>query len=239
VTWYDRAELYDTVFSWDPAAEREFVLGASARWGIAEPRRTLEPFCGPGRMLRAMPGRVVGFDCNRAMLRRAARRGSAVFRADAARFGVREGSFDLAFSLIDSFRHLKTEEEARGHLRCVARALRPGGVYVLGFDVTGDAPGGAWTDEWDTDGWHVCVRVLGDADPSTRLETMHVRIEGHGEAVEDFDTLRTYTRRQVEDLIDGEGSFELAAAFTGRGYRVDEPVELSEVEVSAQVVLRR
>jgi hypothetical protein len=68
---------------------------------------------------------------------------------------------------------------------------------------------------------------------------MHVRIEGHGEVVEDFDTLRTYTRRQVEDLIDGEGSFELAAAFAGRSYRVDEPVELAEVDVSAQVVLRR
>ena len=36
-------------------------------------------------------------------------------------------------ALSTTFRHLLTEQAARGHLRCVAGSLRPGGIYVLGF----------------------------------------------------------------------------------------------------------
>ena len=71
--WYARAEDYDLWFSWDPGPEREFVLGASERWGIASPDRIFEPMCGPGRLLRAMPGRAVGLDLQPAMARVAAR----------------------------------------------------------------------------------------------------------------------------------------------------------------------
>ena len=52
--FYDRVDLYDALFGWDPAAERDFVLGAGKRWGVGSARRILEPFCGQGRLLRAM-----------------------------------------------------------------------------------------------------------------------------------------------------------------------------------------
>jgi hypothetical protein len=42
-------------------------------------------------------------------------------------------SVDLAHCLINTFRHLLTEEAARRHLECVAKSLRPGGIYLLGF----------------------------------------------------------------------------------------------------------
>ena len=58
MNWYDEALYYDVLCGWDPGTEREFVLGASERWGIAQPRRILEPFCGTGRLLRCiMAGR--------------------------------------------------------------------------------------------------------------------------------------------------------------------------------------
>jgi len=240
VNWYDEAEAYDILFGWDPAQERAFIFGATERWGIPRPRRILEPFCGSGRMLRAMDGRAIGCDRNPHMLRLAAAR-APVFRADAARFAVRRGSFDLAYCLIDSFRHLLTEEEAFGHLRCVGRALRPGAVYILGFDVTGDIPGGAYMQEWTErrDGVEVAgrIRTLGDADPATRIETLHARVETGGRVIESFQPLRTYTRRQAEDLIDGEGSFEIAAVFDLR-YDLGRPVELGEINGSAVLVLR-
>lgn len=242
--WYDHAEIYDLAFSWDPAAERAFVLGASERWGIAAPRRILEPFCGPGRLLRHMPGRAVGFDKNPHMVRHAAR-DCTVFRADAARFAVAPRSFDLAYCLIDSFRHLPTERAARDHLGAVARALRPGAVYVLGFDVAADAPADVSAEEWteargDTT---VACRVagLGDADPDSRVETMHARFEvahgdGRRQVVEGFSAVRTYTRREVEDLVDDEGSFEIAACFD-RHYDLARPLELSETTGSVVLVL--
>lgn len=244
MSWYDRAEPYDILFGWDPRAEVEFILGASARWGIASPRRVLEPFCGSGRLLRPLPGSF-GFDINASMVRWAARQ-SRVFRADAACFAVRPGSFDLAHCLIDSFRHLLTEEEARGHLRAVARALCPGAVYVLGFEVTGDMERDASVEEWaaERDGVRVegYVTGLGDADPDTRIETGHFRMDVHRggrcERIESFLPLRVYSRRQIEDLIDGEGSFELAAVFD-RSYDLARPVELDEVAGSAILVLKR
>ena len=239
--WYARAEDYDLWFSWDPRAERDFVLGASERWGIVKPRRIFEPMCGPGRLLRAMPGWTVGLDLQPAMARIAGRTHPAVV-GDASHLPFRAGSFDLAFNLIDSFRHLRSEDAAARHLRGVARALRPGGVYVLGLEINGDIPGDVARDEWECvrDGEAVrgFVEGLGDADPKSRQETMRVVYERAGAEREFFHTMRTYTRRQFEDLIDDEGSFEIAA-IADRGLDLDRPLELSEIAGSAVVVLRK
>jgi len=242
VNWYDRADEYDILFGWDPARECDFVLGASARWGIPEPRRILEPFCGSARLIGAMPGFAVGLDLNPHMLR-IARHRARVVRADAARFAFAEGSFDLAFCLIDSFRHLHTEDEAHSHLACMGRALRPGAVYVLGLEVTGDVAGGDHTEEtWsmERDGVRIDAKVQGlaDADPHTRIETVHIVTDVGGERREFFNAMRVYGREDLQDLIDEEGSFEIAAAFD-RGYDLENPVELDEIAGSAILVLRR
>ena len=71
-----------------------------------------------------------------------------------------------------------------------------------------------------------------------RSETMRVAYEVNGEPKEFFHTVRTYTRRQLEDLIDDEASFEIAAV-TSRHYDLDHPIELSEVAGSAVLVLRK
>ena len=38
---------------------------------------------------------------------------------------------DAAYSMVNSFRYLLTEEDARAHLQCVAHSLRPGGLYLI------------------------------------------------------------------------------------------------------------
>jgi len=242
VEWYDRAEIYDILCGWDPAQERDFVLGASERYGVGAPRRILEPFCGSGRLLRVMPGFAVGLDRNPHMVRYARGRGSRVFRADAASFAVRPGSFDLAYCLIDSFRHLESEEAARAHLRGVARALAPGGVYVLGFDVTGDLLCDVSRDGWACERGGVRVegevRCLGDR--AGRIETMRVRIEirreGRSERIDDFQPLRVYSWADVRSLLDAVGSFDVAGVF-GREYDLRRPLSRPEAG-SAVLVLR-
>ena len=239
--WYDRAEIYDILCGWDPAQERDFVLGASERYGVGAPRRILEPFCGSGRLLRVMPGFAVGLDRNPHMVRYARERGARVFLADAARFAVREGSFDLAFCLIDSFRHLQSEDAACAHLRGVARALAPGGVYVLGFDVTGDVSCDVSGDEWACErrGVRVAadVRCLGDR--AGRIETMRVRIEirrdGRSEHIDDFQPMRVYSWADVRSLL-GAGPFEVAGVF-GRDYDLRRP--LSDPESGSAVLVLR
>jgi SAM-dependent methyltransferase len=243
VDWYDLAEAYDILCGWDPGPERDFVLGASARYGIATPRRILEPFCGTGRLLRAMPGLATGFDRNPHMVRYARRRGARVFRADAGAFGVREGAFDLAYCLIDSFRHLLTEEAARAHLAGVARALGPGGLYVLGFDVTGDLPRDVSRDAWghERDGTRVDgeVRCLGDraAGVETMEVTLDIRRGGLRERCQSFQPMRVYARRDVERLA-AAGGFRISAVFD-RGYDLGRPVSLDAVAGSAVLVLAR
>ena len=58
------------------------------------------------------------------------------------------------------------------------------------------------------------------------------------EVLETLAPMRTYTASQVEDLVDDEASFEIAAVFD-RGYDLDRPVEISEVEGSIVLVLVR
>jgi len=246
--WYDRAEVYDIAFDIDPARERAFLLEASERYGIARPRRILEPFCGSGRLLRALreTALTIGFDVNEHMVRYAAASGARVFRADAARFAVRRGSMDLAFSLIDSFRHLATEEAARSHLCAVAGALRPNGIYVIGFELKGHLPADVSVEEWTAERAGIRidgrVRGLGDPDGDSRLETLEVRLDvtrrgAARERIEALFPMRTYTPREFEDLVDNEASFEIEAAFDHE-LDLTHPLELSEIEGSAAVILR-
>jgi Methyltransferase domain len=245
IDWYDEALYYDVLFDWDPARERDFVLGASRAYGVADPTRLLEPMCGTGRLLRALPG-ATGFDLSRAMVRFASGRGLPVFQADAARFAVRPESFQLAYCLIDSFRHLLDEPSAAGHLRAVAQALAPGAVYVLGFDVTGGLEEGLSAEEWSMERGPVRVRGrvegIGDADPTRRLETMRVTLDvrdsGRRRRLESRQPLRTYTHAQVRALIATDGLWELAAAFDRR-YDLGEPRSLESIDGSAVLVLRK
>jgi SAM-dependent methyltransferase len=241
--WYDEALYYDVLFAWDASRERDFLLEASARFGLGRaPARCLEPFCGTGRLLKLMPG-AVGFDLSPAMLAIARAKGCRVFRADAGRFAVAPGSVDLAYTLIDSFRHLLTEEAARGFLDGVARALRPGGVFVLGFDITGGLSQEDSLEEWETtrDGIHVKgrIEVLGDADPVRRVETMRVRLDvkdkGRPRTVESRQPLRTYTPAQALALV--SRAFEVAGIFDRR-YDLTLPQPIEKIDGSAVFVLR-
>lgn len=243
--WYEHARYYDVLFGWDPGTERDFLLGCSERYGLGAPRRCLEPFCGTGRLLRAMPG-AVGFDLSAGMVAYAQRQGCAVFRADAAAFAMAPGELPLAYCLIDSFRHLLTEAQAAAHLRAVAAALAPGGLYLLGFDVTGGLPAEDSVEEWDGErgGTHVAGRVetLGDHDAARRQETMQVtltvRDQGQRLRLESRQPLRTYTPAQVRGLLAAVDGLELAACYDRR-YDVDDPRELDAMQNSVVLVLRR
>ncbi|MEZ6184605.1 MAG: class I SAM-dependent methyltransferase [Planctomycetota bacterium] len=237
--WYDLARYYDVLFGWDPEREVRFLLGASERYGRGRPERSFEPFCGSGRLLPHVPG-AIGSDLSPAMLE-IARTRAPVFRADAARLGLAPGSLDFAYCLIDSFRHLQCEAEGRAHLAAVARALRPGGVYVLGFDVeTGRDPDDTW-ETWSMrrGGIEVAAKLYVSSH-GPEFEAMHVNLEiddnGRRRELGHVSLLRRWTPSAVEDAVAAAG-FELVACFDRR-YDLDTPRPLATVPGSAVLVLR-
>jgi SAM-dependent methyltransferase len=125
------------------SAEAEAAAPAEARFvwsalGLARGARVLDVACGTGRHARLLArrgARVVGVDAAPAYLRAARRaaRGlpSARFvRGDMRRLAFR-AEFDAAVSLWTSFGYFATPTEDLAVLRGVARALKPGGRFLI------------------------------------------------------------------------------------------------------------
>lgn len=113
------------------------------------PKVWLEPASGTGRYLLAAARRgrhTIGIDLSRRMCAFARRRAHDAGLADRCRFvaadmrkfqrHVRAKSVGLAFNLINSIRHLPSDAAMLDHLNQVARALAPGGIYVVGLSAT-------------------------------------------------------------------------------------------------------
>ncbi|MCC6907962.1 MAG: class I SAM-dependent methyltransferase [Phycisphaerales bacterium] len=139
---YDCPQWYDIVHEAGTAAEVTQLQRINERHGTGG-RRWLEPACGTGRFLRVLASRgcnALGYDASPIMLDYARRRLKArglsaqLCLGDMATF-VRPRTFDIAFNLINTFRHLLDPLEALSHLNCIARSLKRGGVYVLGIDL--------------------------------------------------------------------------------------------------------
>lgn len=106
----------------------------------------LEPACGTGRYLRvaaARGTRCLGFDLDQGMVGYAntsfQRRNlpARAFAADMTDFADQLGRDrpTFAFNTINTFRHLHTDQQALDHIEQTARALRPGGVYLVGISL--------------------------------------------------------------------------------------------------------
>src|SRR5207302_5770135 len=139
--WYDYPQYCDIAFQAYTQREADFIEAACRKYCRFDVRRFLEPACGSGRLLTGLAARsyqVTGFDLSQPALsylrRRLARRRlrAETFEAEMSDFRLSR-PVDAAYCTVSTFRLLLTEQAARGHLRCIAGSLRPGGIYVLGF----------------------------------------------------------------------------------------------------------
>lgn len=139
---YSDPDLYDLVHA-AGTDDEVWMLDKIARdHGVPE-RSALEPACGTGRYLVALARRgwrVAGYDSTPVMTayarKRLAKYGSRarIMKGDMATFRG-ERRYGLIFNLLSTFRHILTEREALAHLRNSAKALLPGGLFVLGLDL--------------------------------------------------------------------------------------------------------
>jgi len=172
-TIYDHPLYYDILFGFDRSKEAEFYQRTFARCGVATSEPVLEVACGParvGRLLARRGWKLTGLDHSPAMLafarEQAAAEGTplATLCADMTAFSAR-APFAAGLNPLSSFHLLHSDAEADAHLRCMAAALRPGGVYVLDLAFQASA-GGAPVTTTD-EGWQMtrgAVTVRGEND---------------------------------------------------------------------------
>ena len=140
---YDFPKYYDLLFGSDWKAEFDFLQDCAAKHCDLKIHRIFEPACGTGRILikLAQTGYEVGGNdlnekaitfCND-RLERFGFPGSTRVE-DMSDFRVKK-KYDLAFNMINTFRHLPTEKSAAAHLKCMAAALKKGGLYALGLNL--------------------------------------------------------------------------------------------------------
>jgi hypothetical protein len=152
---------------------------------------------------------------------------------------------DAAFNTINSFRHLLSEEAARSHLRCVADALRPGGVYVLGLHLTATIGSPLDEERWSARRGHLVINThlkTHDLDLRCRTEhcrmTMDVYTPTQSRQLVDNLTFRTYTAPQLARLLKSVPAFVVAGTYDFR-YRIDSPTLIAEDTQDVVVILKK
>jgi len=262
--WYDYPCYYDIAFQSETLPEADFIEAACRKYVVGPVRTLLEPACGTGRLVVELARRgyqVIGLDNNRTALaylgRRLRRRGlrSLIFVAEMSRFGLRR-TVDAAYCTFDSFRHLLTERSALEHLNCMAEAVRPGGIYILGLHLLPpDASEECierWTERRGRFHLTVTLRVL-RCDRRRRIEWIRISVLVRKRPAQrlqvahpsdqvlrfrDEFPLRIYTARQFRRLLAKTPRWELADVYDF-WYEIDRPQRLTDQMADTVFILRR
>jgi len=227
---YGHPEYYDVAFTWDLGPEIDF-FGRVFEEHVPFPvRRILEPCCGTGRFLLALPGHgysVTGYDRSPDMLayarQRVADHGDPVMaraiEGDMVTLRF-EHEFDAALNSINSIGYLLSDEEIVVHLRNIGGSLRRGGVYIVhiacAWEGEPDLDHNTWTME--RDGLRVTTtwRIEKD-DPEERLShqvcTMEVDDRGEASVLEFRETMRLWYHDEFRSLVKRSGALEYAALY--------------------------
>ncbi len=250
---YDAPGYWDLAFSDETPFEADFIQSAAEKYlGCSSPS-VLEIGCGGGRQVVELTRRhlnVSAFDLNplcvdwtlRQLQRK--RLSADVFCGDMTDFQLRQ-SVDLAHCLVNTFRHLVSEKSARQHLQCVARNLKSGGIYLLGFHLL---PPDA--DEVDCERWSITrgktrvtttVRVL-DFSRRKRVEIIRfsLRITTPRKVIRlsTDHQLRIYRADQFRSLLRSVPALRLLDVYDFC-YDLSEPLPLDNRLGDAVFVLRK
>jgi SAM-dependent methyltransferase len=251
--WYDYPRYYDLAFRSETRMEADFIEAACRKYCPFTARRFLEPACGTGRLIVELAARgcqMSGFDLSEAALdycrqRLARKRLSAnLFPADMAAFQLPE-PVDAAYNTFDSFRHLLTEDSARSHFRCVARSVRRGGLYILGFHLLPPDASEECTERWTEQSGRtkvtVTLRVLA-TDRRKRIETLRVSLLVRDKEktlrLRDEFRFRMYTAAQFRRLLAAVPEWELCDVYDF-WYEIDHPLILSNELSDTVFILRK
>jgi SAM-dependent methyltransferase len=250
---YDFPKYYDLVYGSDWKAEFDFLEQCFAKHVTGKVKRLFEPACGTGRLLVKLASagyQVSGLDLNTAAIKfcneRLKRAGfkPSTFVADMCDFTLPK-PVDAAFNTINSFRHLDTQKQAADHLRCVARALRKGGIYVLGLHLTPTSVEPMQEESWAARRGNLAVLSrlwVTDSDTRKRKESVGMSFDVYTPTkqfrIEDRVVFRTYSASQMKSLIAEVKEFELVETYDF-GYDIKNPIEVDTATEDVVYVLKK
>ena len=250
---YSAPRLYEIAFDMNRKGEVDFLVHCFRRFARGPVRSVLDIACGTGPHLVRLAERgfaVSGLDLSRRNIEflreRLATGGhdAQLIVGDMTDFRVPR-RLDAAICMQDSQGHLLTNEQLLAHLRCVARALRPGGLYVFDRYMAS-----SWTDparswSWSRRRGRLIVRAsfsaLNDVDPVRQVFRERMVLE----AVEN-GTRRVYRQshlsrmvfpQELRALVALAGGFEFVQWFFG--FKPHQVLEKSRHPLLMVVVLLR
>ena len=250
---YDYPRYYDLVFGSDWKAEFDFLKACFQKHCRRTVRRVFEPACGTGRLLvKFAEGglEVSGNDlnphavefCNRRLERKGFAR--SVRLGDMSAFRLPR-QVDAAFNMINSFRHLQTEEAAQAHLRCTAEALHKDGLYVLGLHLTPTRGPRSEEERWSARRGHLAVLSrlwTMNLDRKQREELVGMTFDVHTPTrhfqLAEQLVFRTYTLKQFRELLARVPQLELVETYDF-GYKINQPIHVNSYSEDVVFVLRR
>lgn len=250
---YDYPKYYDLIFGSDWAAEYKFLQKGIAKYCDRTAKRVFEPACGTGRLLLpfAKAGfEVAGNDLNEKAIdycnKRLQRHGfpQTAFVGDMADFTLKK-KVDVAFNMINTFRHLPSEATAEAHLKCVAEALNKGGVYFLGLHLTPSTAQRCTSESWSSTRGHLSVISnlwsIG-VDMKKRVERIGVTYDVYTPLkqfrIKDETVFRTYTAEQMFKLLQTEPRLQLQDMYDFC-YDIDSPIDVLPSTEDIIYVLKR
>jgi hypothetical protein len=152
---------------------------------------------------------------------------------------------DAAYCTVNTFRHLLTEQAARGHLECIADSVRPGGIYILGLHLlpldVEEEDAVRWTERRGETKITVTLRVV-RTDRRRRIENLRgclLARRGSKELHLRYEfPCRTYTARQFRRLLGSVPSLELCDVYDSR-YDIKQAFAVNDEMTYSVFVLKR
>ena len=250
---YAAPRYYHVAFELNRKTETDFLAACFRKFGHGAVRHVLDVACGTGHhslRLARRGYRMTALDLSAPSI--------AFLDGEATRLGLDvttvvgdmtdfrlSKKVDAAICMQDSQGHLLTNDALLAHLRCVARALRPGGLYVFDRYMAS-----SWTDPARAWSWsrrrgslivRASFRALNDVDPVSQVFREDMTLE----AIEN-GTRRVYKQshmsrmvfpQELRALVDLAGGFEFVQWYFG--FKPHQVLEKSKHPLLMVVVLRR
>jgi SAM-dependent methyltransferase len=250
---YSAPRLYEIAFDLNRKGEVDFLVHCFRRFARRRVRRVLDIACGTGPHLLRLAARgyrMSGLDLSSETIEflreRVVRRGLEADLAVGDMTDFRLGEpVDAAICMQDSQGHLLTNEQIVAHLRSVARALRPGGVYVFDRYMAS-----SWTDparrwSWSRRRGRLIVRAtfsaLNRVDPVSQIFEERMELEaienGSRRVYRQTHLSRMVFPQELRCLVALAGGFEFVQWFFG--FKPHQVLERSKHPLLMVVVLRK
>lgn len=255
INCYDVPQYWDLAFSDDTQLEAEFVAAAAKKYCDFPVERLYEPGCGGGRLVVELAKKgfhVTGIDQSQQAINFAKQKlASHNLTAELAVADMREvvagPPFDIAYCLVNTFRHLLTEADAKQHLESVSQMLRPGGLYIIGMHLLPPDADEEDEEDWSVETPDVTVHmqlVAENCDRTLRQETLRFSMTAAvaGEPTPICHTsnyrMRIYEASDIRELLASVSVFELVDVFDF-WYDIEDPLTLSDELGDTVLVLRK